>query len=94
MLAVRSLSETITRSELLPIMAVLVGILIVLLLIAFWIRNRFYKNRSENAANPEEMLILYEEMRRQGQITDSEFRSIKGQILPSRSHTPDLESDD
>ena len=85
-LAANNLRDLISRSTFLPTMAVLLGILAALLLIGFWIRNRFHKNRSENAANPEEMLILYEEMRRQGDLTDEEFRSIKNRILPSRSH--------
>ena len=67
-------------------MAVLLGILAVLLLIGFWIRTRFHENASENAADPEQLLVLYEEMRRQGDLTDEEFRSIKSRILPSRSH--------
>ena len=94
MLAFDSFRETLTRSKFLPTIAVLLGILVALLLIGYWIRGRFQENDSENSAEPEEMLVRYEEMRRQGELTDSEFRSIKNQILPSRSHTPDSDGDD
>ena len=85
-LAANNLRDLISRSTFLPTMAVLLGILAALLLIGFWIRTRFRENASENAADPEELLVLYEEMRRQGDLTDEEFRSIKNRILPSRSH--------
>ena len=85
-LAATNLRDLVSRSTFLPTMAVLLGILAALLLIGFWIRTRFHENASENAADPEELLILYEEMRRQGDLTDEEFRSIKNRILPSRSH--------
>ena len=94
MLAFDNFREILTRSQFLPTIAVLLGILVVLLLIGYWIRTRFRENETENAAEPEEMLVLYKEMWRQGQLTDSEFRSIKNQILPSRSHTPDSDGDD
>ena len=85
-LAYTELRDLVSRSTFLPTMAVLVGILAALLLIGFWIRSRFHEITSENAADPEELLVLYEEMRRQGDLTDEEFRSIKSRILPSRSH--------
>ena len=85
-LAATDLRDLVSRSTFLPTMAVLLGILAVLLLIGFWIRTRFHENASENAADPEQLLVLYEEMRRQGDLTDEEFRSIKSRILPSRSH--------
>ena len=85
-IAATGLRDLVSRSTFLPTMAVLLGILAVLLLIGFWIRTRFHENASENAADPEQLLVLYEEMRRQGDLTDEEFRSIKSRILPSRSH--------
>lgn len=90
-LAPNNLRDLISQSTFFPTMAVLLGILVVLLLIGFWIRARFQRNGPENATDPEELLVLYEEMRRQGDLTDEEFRSIKNRILPSRSHdfTPD-----
>ena len=94
MLAFDNFRETLTRSQFLPTIAVLLGILVVLLLIGCWIRTRFRENETENAAEPEEMLVLYKELLRQGELTDSEFRSIKNQILSSRSHTPDSDGDD
>ena len=86
-LAYSNLSDLVSRSTFLPTMAVLLGILAALLLIGFWFRTRFLENATENSADPEELLVLYEEMRRQGDLTDEEFRSIKNRILPSRSHT-------
>ena len=87
LLAFTNLRDIVSGSTFLPTMAVLLGILAALLLIGFWIRTRFVENASENSADPEELLVLYEEMRRQGDLTDEEFRSIKNRILPSRSHT-------
>ena len=58
------------------------------------IRTRFRENESENAADPEEMLVLYAEMLRQGKLTDSEFRSIKNQVLPTRDPAIETEGDD
>ena len=87
LLAFRNLRDIVSGSTFLPTMAVLLGILASLLLIGFWIRARFFENASENSADPEQLLVLYEEMRRQGDLTDEEFRSIKNRILPSRSHT-------
>ena len=86
LLAFRNLRDIVSGSTFLPTMAVLLGILASLLLIGFWIRARFFENASENSADPEQLLVLYEEMRRQGDLTDEEFRSIKNRILPSRSH--------
>ena len=86
LLAFRNLRDIVSGSTFLPTMAVLLGILASLLLIGFWIRARFFDNASENSADPEQLLGLYEEMRRQGDLTDEEFRSIKNRILPSRSH--------
>ena len=94
MLARDTFRDVLSRSHFLPTIAVLVGILVVVLMIGYQIRTRFRENLSENAADPEAMLVLYEEMRRQGKLSDSEFRSIKNQILPSRSHNADSGTDD
>jgi len=94
MLARDTFRDILSRSHFLPTIAVLLGILVVVLMVGYQIRTRFRKTLSENAADPEEMLVLYEEMRRQGKLSDSEFRSIKNQILPSRSHDADSGTDD
>jgi len=94
MLARDTVREFLNRSNFLPTIAVLLGILVVVLVVSYRIRTRFWENNSDNAADPEEMLVRYEEMRRQGKLTDSEFRSIKNQIMPSRSHTADSGRDD
>ena len=94
MLARDTVRELLTRSNFLPTIAVLLGILVVVLMIGYRIRTRFRENESENAADPEEMLVLDAEMRRQGKLTDSEFRSIKNEILPSRSHDAESGCDD
>ncbi len=94
MLARDTFRDILSRSHFLLTIAVLLGILVVVLMVGYQIRTRFRKTLSENAADPEEMLVLYEEMRRQGKLSDSEFRSIKNQILPSRSHDADSGTDD
>lgn len=94
MFAANSFREILSRSQFVPTIAVLLGILVVVLMIGYRIRTRFRENESENAADPEEMLVLYAEMLRQGKLTDSEFRSIKNEILPSRSHDAESGCDD
>ena len=93
LLAFTNLRDIVSGSTFLPTMAVLLGILAALLLIGFWIRTRFVENASENSADPEELLVLYEEMRRQGDLTDEEFRSIKNQILPTRKNDQKTDRD-
>jgi hypothetical protein len=94
MLAANSFREILSRSQFVPTIAVLLGILALLLLAGCSIRNRFLKNESENPDEPEQMLLLYEEMRRQGKLSDSEFRSIKNQVLPTRDPAIETEGDD
>ena len=79
-------SQLIRNSSFIPTIAVLLGILALLLVVGFQIRKHFRKNEAGNNDDPEQMLLLYEEMRRQGELTDSEFRSIKNQILPTRKN--------
>jgi len=81
-------SQVIRNSSFLPTIAILLGILALLLVAGFQIRKHFRENENGNNDDPEQMLILYEEMRRQGELTDSEFRSIKNQILPTRKNDP------
>ncbi len=94
MLAANSLRDILSRSQFVPTIAVLLGILALLLLAGCSIRKRFLKNDSENPDEPEQMLLLYEEMRRQGKLSDSEFRSIKNQVLPTRDPAIETDGDD
>ena len=86
-------TQLIRNSNFLPSIAVLLGILALLLVAGFQIRKHFRQNDTGNNDDPEQMLILYEEMRRQGELTDSEFRSIKNQILPTRKNDPETDRD-
>lgn len=86
-------TQLIRSSNFLPTIAVLLGILALLLVAGFQIRTHFRGNDTGNNDDPEQMLILYEEMRRQGELTDSEFRSIKNQILPTRKNDPETDRD-
>ena len=86
-------TQLIRNSNFLPSIAVLLGILALLLVAGFQIRKHFRQNDTDNNDDPEQMLILYEEMRRQGELTDSEFRSIKNQILPTRENDRETDRD-
>ncbi len=94
MFAANSFRDILSRSQFVPTIAVLLGILALLLLAGSSIRNRFLKNQSVNPDEPEQMLLLYEEMRREGNLSDSEFRSIKNQVLPTRDPAIETEGDD
>ncbi len=78
----------------LPSIAWLVGILCVLLIIGWAIRKRFQQSDDEGDDRIEEMLVEYQEMRRQGDLTPEEFRSIKNRLLLSRKPESLQESGD
>ncbi|MDP7277688.1 MAG: hypothetical protein QF363_19570 [Planctomycetaceae bacterium] len=78
----------------LPTIACLVGILCVLLIIAFAIRKRFRQSEVAGDDRIEEMLVEYQEMRRQGDLTPEEFRSIKNRLLLSRERESRQEAHD
>ena len=67
----------------LPWFGCLVGILLVLLVISFAIRSRFREDDTDDDDRIEEMLVEYQEMFRQGDLTTEEFRSIKNRLLLS-----------
>jgi len=94
MFAANSFRDILSRSQFVPTIAVLLGILALLLLAGSSIRNRFLKNESENPNEPEQMLLMYKEMRRQGNLSDSEFRSIKNQVLSTRDLAIKTEGND
>jgi hypothetical protein len=55
-------------------------VLVLLAAVVFWIRSRFRED-SGPAADDDEMLRLASELRRQGDLSDEEFRSLKGRLL-------------
>lgn len=63
-----------------PLIALMVGVLFAAWLIG-WIRNR-YRDREDHAANELGMLLHLKELRREGDLTDEEFRSIQSRITP------------
>ncbi len=93
-IATHSLLDIYRQSTFLPTIAALLGLLAVLLFLAYKIRATFYERQTDDPADSEEMLLMFEEMRREGDLTDPEFRSIKSRILPSRTEDKPAESDD
>ncbi len=60
-------------------------VLVVLAGVSLWMRTRF-RDDSDPAAASAEMLLVARDSRRRGDISDEEYRSIKGRLLEQRVH--------
>lgn len=72
-----------------PVMATIAA-LIVLVGVVLWIRSWLRENE-DSTESPHELLVQYREMLREGQLSEEEFRLIKGELseqmgLPSAVH--------
>ncbi len=61
------------------IWAVLIFVVIVAALLIVWIRAR-YRGREDREAMERQMLMQMRELHREGDLTEEEFRSIKGRF--------------
>ena len=50
------------------------------IMIMFWIRSRF-RDDADSDTDPHSMLTQIRELRREGELTDEEYRSIKGRLV-------------
>lgn len=69
---------TMMKDSALPVFAVALLLVFGLWLIV-WIRDR-YRGREDHAASPERMLMQFRELQREGDLSEEEFRSIKGRL--------------
>ena len=67
------------KASSLPWMAV--GLLVVLgIVVITWVRKR-YRDREDREAAMQQMLLQFREIKREGDLTDEEYRSIKNRLV-------------
>jgi uncharacterized membrane protein len=69
-----------------PNVQAVLGIMVLCILIAvgFWLVASFRDNAAKDVLDPEELLANFEEMHREGDISGTEFRTIKASVTRSR----------
>lgn len=63
-----------------PLLATGVAV-IALIVVAFWIRSR-WREGNDLSVSAHELLTEYRDLRRRGELTEEEFRFIKGRLAP------------
>jgi uncharacterized membrane protein len=61
----------------LPQVVIWMAVLSIMVIMGFWLVGRYRDRTDEDRQTPNEMLTNFREMRHQGDIDDSEFRTIK-----------------
>ena len=82
------LDPTILWDLALPVMATVTA-LVVLVGVVLWIRSWMRENE-DSTVSPHELLIRYREMVREGQLSDEEFRLIKGELYEQMGLPPSV----
>lgn len=69
-----------------PTVQAVLGLVVLCILIAggFWLVASFRDNAAKDVLSPEELLSNFEEMHREGDISGTEFRTIKASVTRSR----------
>ena len=69
-----------------PTVQAVLGLVVLSILIAsgFWLVARFRDNNAEDVLDPNQLLANFEEMHREGDISGTEFRTIKASMTRTR----------
>jgi len=82
------------RQLLLTLTGLIAVAMVVAIVVTSWLRRRFRKDGTDPAARNRKMLLHYRDLHRQGDLSKSEFRSIKHRLASRGQPRTDIDSAD